>query len=86
MTGAVVCGYLVGWLLTSTVALLTASRARRPQWLSIVAGAVWPVLAVAVAQMMLIALMATLIRRTDAGPADTTYVTFGVDDTFVKTV
>ncbi|MCV7423226.1 hypothetical protein H7K45_21990 [Mycobacterium yunnanensis] len=86
MTGAVVCGYLAGWLLTTTVAVLTASRANRPRWLSIVAGAVWPVLAVAVAQVVLIALMATLIRSTDAGPADTTKLTPDVDDTFVKTV
>ncbi len=73
-------------MLTSTVAVLTASRGRRPRWLSILAGAVWPVLAVAVAQMMAIAFFATILRTTSSESANTTDVTSRVDPSFVKTV
>jgi hypothetical protein len=65
---------------------LTASHAWRPRWLSILAGAVWPVLAVAVAQMVIIAFIATILRTTSSGSTATTDVTSHVDPTFVKTV
>ncbi|MEU0494505.1 hypothetical protein [Mycobacterium sp. NPDC006124] len=86
MTGVLVWGYLGGWLLTSTMAVLTASRAKRPRWLSLLAGAVWPVLAVAVAQMVAIALIATLIRSTEQELVGTSNVTSDDHSTFVKTV
>jgi hypothetical protein len=86
VTGALLYGYLGGWMLTSTVAVLTASHARRPQWLSILAGAVWPLLAVAVAQMVLIAVIASVLRTTSSESADRTDVTPSADHTFVKTV
>ena len=86
MTGALLYGYLGGWMLTSTVAVLTASHAQRPRWLGVLAGAVWPVLVVAVVQMVLIAFVATLLRTTTSVPADTSDVTPHADPTFVKTV
>ncbi|KAA0100998.1 hypothetical protein CIW49_05605 [Mycolicibacterium sp. P1-18] len=73
-------------MLTSTVAVLTASHVQRPRWLSILAGAVWPVLAVAVAQMLVIAFIATILRSTSSETVDTTDVTSLVDPTFVKSV
>ena len=85
VSGALLYGYLGGWMLTSTVAVLTASRVGRPRWLSVLAGAVWPVLVVAVAQMMLIAFVATLLRATTSS-TDTTDVTPRADSTFAKTV
>lgn len=72
-------------MLTSTMAVLTASRGRRPRWLCILAGAVWPVLAVAVAQMVAIAFFATILRTT-SWDSNTTDVTSRVDPSFVKTV
>jgi hypothetical protein len=73
-------------MLTSTIAVFTASHGRRPRWLSVLAGAVWPVLAVAVAQMVVIAFIATVLRTTSSESADTTDVTSRQDPTFVKTV
>ena len=73
-------------MLTSTLAVLSASHVGRPRWLSILAGAVWPVLVVAVAQMVVIAFIATILRTTSSGSPNTTDVTSRADPAFVKTV
>ena len=64
MTGVLLYGYLGGWMLTSSVAVFNATKARRSLGLSIVAGALWPVFALAVAQYVAIELIAVLSRAT----------------------
>ena len=64
MTGALLYGYLGGWMLTSSVAVFSSAGAGRSRVLSIVAGALWPVFAVAVVQYVAIELIAALSRAT----------------------
>ena len=86
MTDAMFHCYLAGWTLTSSASAIVASHAGCSRWLSILAGAVWPVLAVAVAQMLVIAFVVTILRSTTAETTGTTKVTSRVDPIFVKTV
>lgn len=72
MTGAIASSYLGGWLLTSMVALLvarrtrsTASSPRHAGWLSIVAGAAWPVIVFGVVEVWVIAVIARAVRVDD---------------------
>ncbi|OPX08939.1 hypothetical protein [Mycobacterium sp. AT1] len=64
MTGVLLYGYLGGWMLTSSIAVFNATKARLSLGLSIVAGALWPVFALAVAQFAAIELIAALSRAT----------------------
>ena len=87
MTGALLYGYLGGWMLTSSVVAFNATKARRSRWLSILAGALWPVLAVAGAQFVAIELIAALSRATTGSKAArTTNVTSHDSHQFAKTV
>lgn len=87
MTGVLLYGYLGGWMLTSSVAVLNAARARRSLALSIVAGALWPVFAVAVAQFLAIELIAALSRATTGAKTPrTSNVTSRDGRRFAKTV
>lgn len=70
MTGALLYGYFGGWVLTSVVVALAAWRlqdkfapAAHPRLLSIVAGAAWPVLIVALAQAGAVALTTEVMRE-----------------------
>lgn len=69
VTVVLLYGYLGGWMLTSTVAVVNAARARRSLTLSLVAGALWPVFAVALAQFVAIELIAALSRATTGSRA-----------------
>lgn len=87
MTGVLLYGYLGGWMLTSSVAALNATQSRRSLGLSIVAGALWPVFAVAVAQFAAIALIAALSRATTGAKTPrTSNVTSCDSHPFAKTV
>ena len=87
MTGVLLYGYLGGWMLTSSVAVFNAARARRSRGLSIVAGALWPVFAVAVAQYVAIELIAALSRATTGSKTPrTSNVTSRDTHPFAKTV
>ena len=87
MTGALLYGYLGGWMLTSSVAVVNATRARRSRGLSIVAGALWPVFAVAVAQFLAIELIAALSRATTGSKTPrTSNITSHDSHPFAKTV
>lgn len=87
MTGVLLYGYLGGWMLTSSVAVLNATNARRSLGLSVVAGALWPVFAVAVAQFAAIELIAALSRATTGSRAPrTSNITSHDSHPFAKTV
>ena len=87
MTGVLLYGYLGGWMLTSSVAVVNAARARCSRGLSIVAGALWPVFAVAVAQYVAIELIAALSRATTGSKTPrTSNVTSRDTHPFAKTV
>ena len=87
VTGVLLYGYLGGWMLTSSVAVFNAARARRSRGLSIVAGALWPVFALAVAQYVAIELIAALSRATTGSKAPrTTNITSHDSHPFAKTV
>ena len=87
MTGLLLYGYLGGWMLTSSVAVFNAARAGRSRGLSIVAGALWPVFAVAVAQYVVIELIAALSRATTGSKTPRTSNVASYDDhPFAKTV
>lgn len=87
MTGVLLYGYLGGWMLTSSVAVFNATKARRSLGLSIVAGALWPVFALAVAQYVAIELIAALSRATTGSKAPrTTNITSHDSHPFAKTV
>jgi hypothetical protein len=69
VTGALLYGYLGGWVLTSFVVALLAWRlqdeaapAAHPRLLSIVAGAAWPVLIVALAEAGAVALTTEIMH------------------------
>ena len=69
MTGFLLYGYLAGWIVTSVLVALFAWRLREenappphPQLLSILAGAAWPVLIVAIAQAGAVALTAEVLH------------------------
>ena len=87
MTGVLLYVYLGGWMLTSSVAVFNAASARRSRGLSIVAGALWPVFALAVAQYVAIELIAVLSRATTGSKAPrTTNITSHDSHPFAKTV
>lgn len=87
MTGVLLYVYLGGWMLTSSVAVYNAAKARRSRGLSIVAGALWPVFALAVAQYVAIELIAALSRATTGSKAPrTTNITSHDSHPFAKTV
>jgi len=87
VTGALLYGYLGGWMLTSSVAVFNATKARRSLGLGVVAGALWPVIAVAVAQFAAIELIAALSRATTGSKTPrTSNVTSRVGHPFAKTV
>jgi hypothetical protein len=87
VTGVLLYGYFGGWMLTSSVAVFNAARVRRSCGLSIVAGALWPVFAVAVAQYLAIELIAALSRVTTGSKTPrTSNVTSRDRHPFVKTV
>ena len=87
MTGVLLYGYLGGWMLTSSVAVFNATKARRSLGLSIVAGALWPVFALAVAQLLAIELLAALSRATTGSKAPrTSNITSRDSHSFAKTV
>ena len=87
MSGVLLYGYLGGWMLTSSVAAFNASKAKRSLGLSIVAGALWPVFAVAVAQFVAIELIAALSRATTGSKTPRTSNVASYDDhPFAKTV
>ena len=87
MTGVLLYGYLGGWMLTSSVAVVNAARARCSRGLSIVAGALWPVFAVAAAQYVAIELIAALSRATTGSKTQQMpSVTSRDSHPFVKTV
>ena len=72
MTGVLLCGYLVGWAVTSLLAVILASRlqhasspAAHPVLLSAVAGAAWPLLIVALAQAGAVALTTEIMHEDD---------------------
>jgi hypothetical protein len=65
MAHAVLYTYLVGWIVTSTGLALTARREWRPTSVVVVAGAVWPLLVLGVAQMAIIALVAEIAEIAD---------------------
>lgn len=72
MTGVLVSGYLVGWAVTSILAFVlawrlqdAASPAAHPVLLSVVAGAAWPVLIVAIAQAGAVALTTEILHEDD---------------------
>lgn len=74
-------------MLTSSVAVLNATNARRSLGLSVVAGALWPVFAVAVAQFAAIELIAALSRATTGSRAPrTSNITSHDSHPFAKTV
>lgn len=63
MNGALLAGYVVGWIVTSIGVAIAAWRlqderepAAHPRVLSIVAGAVWPLLVIALAEAAFVAL------------------------------
>jgi hypothetical protein len=87
VTGLLLYGYLGGWMLTSSVAVFNATRAGRSRRLSIAAGALWPVFAVAVAQYVAIELIAALSRATTGSKTPrTSNVTSYDNHPFAKTV
>ncbi|KQY09675.1 hypothetical protein ASD37_04570 [Mycobacterium sp. Root135] len=87
MTGVLLYGYLIGWMLTSSLAVFNAARAGRSRGLGIVAGALWPVFAVAVGQYLAIELIAALSRVTTGSTAPrTTNITSHDGHPFAKTV
>ncbi|MCW2551807.1 MAG: hypothetical protein JWR13_27 [Mycobacterium sp.] len=70
MTGVLLYGYLGGWILTSIVVAVAAWRlqdqrgpAAHPRLMSIVAGAAWPVLVVALAEAGAVALTAEVLHE-----------------------
>lgn len=70
MATALLYGYLVGWVLTSLVVGLLARRlqdrdapAAHPGLLSIVAGAAWPLLIVALAETCAVALTTEVMHE-----------------------
>lgn len=80
-------GYLGGWMLTSSIAVFNATKARCSLRLSIVAGALWPVFAVAVTQFVAIELIAALSRATTGSKAPrTSNITSRDSRPFAKTV
>jgi hypothetical protein len=63
VTGVLLFGYLSGWVLTSIAVAIGGRRLRHdqappthPGWMSILAGAVWPVLVVAIVEVGAVAL------------------------------
>lgn len=74
-------------MLTSSLAVFNATKARRSLGLSVVAGALWPVFAVAVAQFAAIELIAALSRATTGSRAPrTSNITSHDSHPFAKTV
>jgi hypothetical protein len=70
VTGVLLYGYLGGWILTSIVVAGVAWRlqdqrgpAAHPRLMSIVAGAAWPVLVVALAEAGAVALTAEVLHE-----------------------
>jgi hypothetical protein len=59
----VLSSYVIGWVITSIGLALFTRHQSRPAWVVIVAGAVWPVLALGAAQFAAIALVAAIARR-----------------------
>ncbi len=70
MTSALLYGYLGGWIVTSIAVAFAAWRlqderqpAPHPTLLSIVAGAVWPVFVIALAEAALLAITQEAIHK-----------------------
>ena len=70
MSVVLLYAYLGGWVVTSILAVGMAQRLRtatdpapHPRMLSLVAGAAWPVLVVAIAQAGAVAVAAELLHR-----------------------
>lgn len=70
MAGTLLYAYLGGWILTSIGAALVAWRlqdkrdpASHPTLLSIVAGAAWPILVIAMAQAAVVALTQEVLHE-----------------------
>lgn len=70
MTDVLLYGYLGGWILTSVVVALLAlhlqdeqSPAPHPRLMCLIAGAAWPVLVVAIAEIGAVALTAEVLQE-----------------------
>jgi hypothetical protein len=67
VTNAVLYGYLIGWLVTSIGLALTSRQQSRPTSVVVVAGAVWPLLLLGVAQLLAVAVIAEAARVREPG-------------------
>jgi hypothetical protein len=70
VTYTVLCGYLLGWVVTSIGLALAVGKLnhpvrpqRNPIPLSVAAGAAWPVVIVGAVQLAIVALVVGLVRR-----------------------
>lgn len=70
MTGVLLCGYLGGWVLTTIAVVIGARRLQdelapptHPGFMSILAGAVWPLLVVAIVEVGAVALTTEALQE-----------------------
>jgi len=63
----VLYSYLIGWIITAIGLALSTRHQSRPTSLSVVAGAVWPLLLLGAVQFAAVALVAEVARNSEPG-------------------